>query len=388
MSWSGALLRAARAACVHQPVASALIRSSITKVNAHAVHQAASVATSGFTASVASQLQRSLQRSATTFASSRLALQSAPVLRPHFDAPAVPSIVSVASIQTDSTDGSVSQAGGAGSELSESADESESNKVRPHRHIRPKRPPDKADHDPDDGDDDNFVPGSVEGDPGNVYILSRSERRQRTLAPADAAWLWQRAEGLAADGTLVRVRVGKAGPHPKLLAAIGDALEAHELVRVDVAPGLDPAFIGWLVENTQDAVLIRSKGRTLTLFRDASHPRPPASRADGMVAAAAGARPKPGSMEDSVQQGHIAVHRHVQPAAQVQAGRGHVSAAANSSQQAGAGAGVDGAAGSVPGADAADVRARRLGILRHLWLSRAHTPMAKLRLMRRVAAGR
>ena len=59
-----------------------------------------------------------------------------------------------------------------------------------------------------------------------------SERKQRPLTPPESAWLWSRAESLAAAGELQRLRVGREGPHRAFMAAVGDALQQHEIVRV------------------------------------------------------------------------------------------------------------------------------------------------------------
>lgn len=167
-----------------------------------------------------------------------------------------------------------------------------------------------------------------------------------------------------------------------------------------LSPGQDPSFLSWLIEASQDCVTVRVKGRTLTLFRDASLDRPAATRLDGMVAAAARGGPpeashsrtrtapaaaaaaaapvatsvagKAGGVQLASQHAMAlaAVHRHTQPAWQPPAAEPRQAAEA----------GMD------PEAHKAAGKAQRQGILRHLWMSRAHTFTAKLKVTRRIAA--
>ncbi|KAG2423094.1 hypothetical protein HXX76_002319 [Chlamydomonas incerta] len=117
------------------------------------------------------------------------------------------------------------------------------------------------------------------GELERIPLLHPTQRQQTPLHPRAAAELWRAAEALAGSGRLVRVAVGRQGLTRGVLAQAGELLEVHELVRMYLLPtcGLEVGFVGWVAEAALDCVTLRTKGRTVTLYRERGLPRPPAS---------------------------------------------------------------------------------------------------------------
>lgn len=114
-------------------------------------------------------------------------------------------------------------------------------------------------------DNDDFV--DVPKD-RHVSVL----RRQKQLSSPESSFLWRRAEKLAMDGRLIRVKIGSKGMTPALLSEIESQLSLKELVRVDVLPGssLDVMYVETFLVSQLDCVVIKTRGSTITLFRDRS----------------------------------------------------------------------------------------------------------------------
>lgn len=160
MSFTSSLLRAAARTACNGAGSSIIMRAGGRLVPAmnQAVTQAAK-ATSGMGASLAtvSQMQRSLHKPATTFASSLLRASS--TMQPCAVPSNLPTSYSPsATLTTDSTAGSVSTGHpGAGGALDAEEDSESNSTERPHIHSRLKRPPDKIE----------------DASQENVYVLSR-----------------------------------------------------------------------------------------------------------------------------------------------------------------------------------------------------------------------
>jgi len=166
-------------------------------------------------------------------------------------------------------------------------------------------------------------------------MLPRSQRHQHSLRPEEARLLWRRAEELAKLRQLVRVRVGRAGPSPALLSSCGELLEQHEIIRVEVPADCQAelGLVEMMLHATQDCATVKMKGRTMTLYRDASLPRPGRSRVPGpdadlveqRAAAAAAAQQQQQRVERSgLEQGALEadVDNSEEAASGVQAGAG------------------------------------------------------------------
>eukprot|EP00798_Chlamydomonas_sp_ICE-L_P021690 gene21689-28713_t len=158
--------------------------------------------------------------------------------------PILSSSLGTAAVATDS--GSIAHGGGSTSELASSEESEDSKSLF------------RTDHEPEDHD-------------MKFRIVPTNERLQPSLDSEDNKFLWRRAEQMALMKELMRVRIGKKGPTPMLLKTIGDMLEQHELVRVDVPPaalsqsssaadGRD--FARFLLEATLDCVPSRASLKT------------------------------------------------------------------------------------------------------------------------------
>eukprot|EP00198_Chlamydomonas_reinhardtii_P003372 XP_001692708.1 predicted protein [Chlamydomonas reinhardtii] len=91
------------------------------------------------------------------------------------------------------------------------------------------------------------------------------QRQQTPLHPRAAAELWRAAEALAGSGRMVRVAVGRQGLTRGVLAQAGELLEVHELLYLLPNCSLEVGFVGWVAEAALDCVVLRTKGRTVTL---------------------------------------------------------------------------------------------------------------------------
>jgi RNA-binding protein YhbY len=106
-------------------------------------------------------------------------------------------------------------------------------------------------------------------------LLSRSDRHQPCLQVSESKFIWSMAQRLAHEKKLVRTRIGThQGLCASVLDGIGMQLKSHEIIRVDVpaATGLDVKFMELLLPDLLDCVVVKVKGRTLTLYRDARLP--------------------------------------------------------------------------------------------------------------------
>ncbi|GAX79181.1 hypothetical protein CEUSTIGMA_g6621.t1 [Chlamydomonas eustigma] len=106
-------------------------------------------------------------------------------------------------------------------------------------------------------------------------LLPRCDRHQPDLNASESKFIWSLAQRLAHDKKLVRAQIGaRRGLCGAVLDNLGQNLKVHEIIRVDVpaSTGLDMKFLKNLLPDLLDCVVVKVKGRTLTLYRDTSLP--------------------------------------------------------------------------------------------------------------------
>jgi len=117
--------------------------------------------------------------------------------------------------------------------------------------------------------------GAADDEP-MFYLLSISERHQRPLPSLQRRMLWARSQQQRADGSLLHVKAGRAGLTPQLLGVLTAGLRSRELLQLDALPAsqLAPKFLAFVLPEMLDCAVVRTHGRSVTLFRDSSLPLP------------------------------------------------------------------------------------------------------------------
>ena len=158
---------------------------------------------------------------------------------------------------------SAGSGGAAGGPLSLDGDgEDEESSVLPYFTTARKRPPDPLTN----------IPGATSA---TIYrMLRETERHQGAITSEESKRIWYRSEAMAKDGSLPRLQVGKLGLTPSFLDHVGRELEINEIIRLDVQKtareihGLSAEFLEFAFPMMLDCVSIKSKGHSITLYRD------------------------------------------------------------------------------------------------------------------------
>lgn len=106
------------------------------------------------------------------------------------------------------------------------------------------------------------------------------ERVQPALSEERRRQLRAISEGLAREKVLARARIGKKRITRQFLNDCGDLLQHHEIVRVHVSDtsGLHRDFAAEILEVMLDCVCVQKAGKSFSIYRDRTLPRPVSSQ--------------------------------------------------------------------------------------------------------------
>lgn len=103
-----------------------------------------------------------------------------------------------------------------------------------------------------------------------------TQRYQRRMPAKEVKELRSQANTLARDKELINVQIGANGLTQNVVIAIMDVLAKHQFVRVKMGEGcgLERGALAHALQQYLDCVCVHTIGFTVTLYRDARHPRP------------------------------------------------------------------------------------------------------------------